>query len=67
MIFWLEVLGKPLVDVEILREVCSQTGRRRGASYRFQVEVVWLWLLHRQISEVEAVRTKRIGSHERGE
>ena len=48
----------PPINVEILGQVCSQSGCGGGPSDRFQVEVVHWRFSHVEVFEVEVTRTK---------
>jgi len=48
----------PLVNVEVLRQVCCQAGCRGRPTKRLQVEVVRPGSPHAEILEIEAVQPK---------
>lgn len=47
-------LSLPLIDVEILRQICRQASCRRRASNWFEVEVIDRGFVHTQVSEIES-------------
>jgi hypothetical protein len=55
----------PLVDVQIARHVRSQTRRGRRPSHGLQGKIVSPALLHTEVPEVEALRSKTVGAEER--